>query len=120
MVGAAPASLDQPQEGVGDADVLLSGILLSFCASHLFVGHGNESVFGQLPQYVEVRPHVHLAAHKHHFGTGTELLRLPLPLCGKSMRSFITCLLGHTSSSEITSLQIPASPGMFFRGFFGQ
>lgn len=79
------------------------------------MGHGNESVFGQLPHHVEVRPHVHLAAHQHHFGTGTELLRLPLPLCGKSMRSFITCLLEHTSSSEITSLQISASPSMVSR-----
>lgn len=74
----------------GDADGLFSRILLSFGASHLFVGHGDESVFGQLPHYVEVRPHVHLAAHQHHFGTGTELLRLALPLCRKRRRSFRT------------------------------
>lgn len=117
MVRADPASLDRPKEG---ADVLFSRILLRVCASHLFVGHRNDSVFGQLPHHVEVRPQVHLAAHQDHFGTGTELLRLPLPLCEKSMRSFITCLLEHTSSSEITSLQIPVSPGMVFFFFVSQ
>lgn len=47
---------------------------------HLFVGDGDESVLGELPHHVQVRPHVQLAADQHHFGTGTELLRLTLPL----------------------------------------
>lgn len=50
------------------------------CPAHLFVGARNESVFGKLSHDVEVRPQVQLAADQHHFGTGTELLRLPLPL----------------------------------------
>ena len=45
------------------------------------MGDRNESVFGKLSHDVEVRPHVQLAPDQHHFGTGTEFLRLPLPLC---------------------------------------
>lgn len=58
---------------------------------HLFMGDGNESVFGELSHDVEIRPHVQLAADQHHFGIGTELLRLPLPLCIKSTRTLICC-----------------------------
>lgn len=50
------------------------------CPAHLFMGDRNESVFGQFSHDVEVRPHVQLAANQHHFGTGTELLCLTLPL----------------------------------------
>lgn len=53
----------------------------TYCTPHLFVGDRNESVFGELSQDVEVRPHVQLAADQHHFGIRTELLRLTLPLC---------------------------------------
>lgn len=48
--------------------------------SHLLVGDGDEALLGELPQGADVRPHVQLAAHQHHFGVGTELLRLALPL----------------------------------------
>lgn len=54
---------------------------------HLFMGDRNESVFGELPHDVEICPHVQLAADQHHFGIGTELLRLPLPLCIRSTRT---------------------------------
>lgn len=50
------------------------------CTPHLFVGDGDESVFGKLSHDIEVCPHVQLAANQHHFGVWTELLRLPLPL----------------------------------------
>lgn len=50
------------------------------CSAHLFVGDGEESVLGQLPHHVQVRPHVQLAADQHHLGVGTELLGLTLPL----------------------------------------
>lgn len=51
-----------------------------FSAAHLLVGDGDEPLLGQFPQGAHVRPHVQLAAHKHHFGVGAELLRLALPL----------------------------------------
>lgn len=51
------------------------------------MGDGDESVLGELPHHVQVRPHVQLAADQHHFGTGTELLRLTLPLWITRMRT---------------------------------
>lgn len=54
--------------------------MLRFLAAHLLVGDGDEALLGELPQGVDVRPHVQLAAHQDHFGVGAELLRLPLPL----------------------------------------
>lgn len=57
-----------------------SGCLLNTCASHLLVGNRNKTLFGEFPQGVYVRSHVQLAAHQHHFGVGTELLSLALPL----------------------------------------
>lgn len=42
--------------------------------------HGDEALLGELPQRVEVCPHVQLAAHQHDLRVGAELLRLPLPL----------------------------------------
>lgn len=44
------------------------------------MGNGDETLFGEFPQGVYVRPHVQLTAHQHHFGVGTELLSLSLPL----------------------------------------
>lgn len=64
-------------------------IILSHCfllaypssaGSHLLVGDGDETLFGEFPQRVDICPHVQLTAHQHHFGVGTKLLRLPLPL----------------------------------------
>lgn len=63
------------------------------------MGDGKESVLGELSHDVEVRPHVQLAADQHHFGIGTELLRLTLPLCIKSMRTLICCHSRRHSSS---------------------
>lgn len=57
--------------------------LLSYpspACSHLLVGDRDEALLGQLPQGVDICPHVQLTAHQHHFGVGTKLLRLPLPL----------------------------------------
>lgn len=44
------------------------------------MGNGDETLLGEFPQGVYVRPHVQLTAHQHHFGVGTELLSLSLPL----------------------------------------
>lgn len=44
------------------------------------MGDGDETLFGEFPQRVDICPHVQLTAHQHHFGVGTKLLRLPLPL----------------------------------------
>ena len=52
----------------------------SSACSHLLVGDGDEALLGELPQGADVCPHVQLAAHQHHFGVGTKLLRLSLPL----------------------------------------
>lgn len=49
-------------------------------SSHLLVGDRDEALLGELPQGADVCPHVQLAAHQHHFGVGTKLLRLSLPL----------------------------------------
>lgn len=48
--------------------------------THLLVRDGDEALLGKLPQRVQVRPHVQLAAHQHDLGVGAELLGLPLPL----------------------------------------
>lgn len=48
--------------------------------SHLFVGDRDEPLLGQFPQRADVCPHVQLASHQDHFGVGTKLLRLTLPL----------------------------------------
>ena len=48
--------------------------------SHLLVGDRDEALFGEFPQGADVCPHVQLTAHQHHFGIGTKLLRLSLPL----------------------------------------
>lgn len=40
----------------------------------------DEALLGELPQRVQVRPHVQLAAHQHDLRVGAELLSLPLPL----------------------------------------
>lgn len=48
--------------------------------THLLVRDGDEALLGKLPQRVQVRPHVQLAAHQHDLGVGAELLSLPLPL----------------------------------------
>lgn len=53
---------------------------LSSSCSHLLVGDGDEALLGEFPQGVDICPHVQLTANQHHFGIGTELLRLPLPL----------------------------------------
>lgn len=42
--------------------------------------HGDEALLGELPEGVEVCPHVQLAAHQHDLRVGAELLRFPLPL----------------------------------------
>lgn len=47
---------------------------------HLFVCDRDESVSRKFSHDVEVRPQVQLAAHQHHLGIGTELLRFSLPL----------------------------------------
>lgn len=67
----------------------LSKGLLRVRAPHLFVGHWDQPVLSQLPHHAEVRPHVQLAAHQHHFGAGTELLRLPLPLWRSKARGLL-------------------------------
>lgn len=88
VVHAAPDSLNESKKRAWGIVVPLSRSLLRFGASHLFVGHWDKSVFGKLPHYTEVRPHVQLAAHQHHFGTRTELLRLPLPLHKKQQNFY--------------------------------
>lgn len=80
----------------------LSKGLLRVRAPHLFVGHWDQPVLGQLPHHAEVRPHVQLATHQHHFGAGTELLRLPLPLEEQSTRTSITDVLSHKAVCSIT------------------
>lgn len=55
------------------------------------MGDGDESVLGQLPHDVQVRPHVQLAADQHHLGVGTELLGLTLPL--RVTRTGTPCLI---------------------------
>lgn len=78
----------------GDIVVPLSKGLLRVRAPHLFVGHRDQPVLGQLPHHAEVRPHVQLAAHQHHFGARTELLRLPLPLWRSKHEHFYNrCLI---------------------------
>ena len=62
------------------ARVASHSVMLRVMGSHLFVGYRDESEFGQLSQDAQVGPHVQLAAHQHHLGTGAELLGLPLPL----------------------------------------
>lgn len=55
---------------------------------HLLMCDRNESVFGKLSHDVEVRPHVQLAADKHHFGIGAELLCFTLPLCIRETNTY--------------------------------
>lgn len=52
----------------------------SRAGSHLLVGDRDESLLGKFPQGVDVCPHVQFTANQHHFGIGTKLLRLSLPL----------------------------------------
>ena len=65
---------------ITEARVASHSVTLRVMGAHLFVGYRDESEFGQLSQDAQVGPHVQLAAHQHHLGTGAELLGLPLPL----------------------------------------
>uniref|UniRef100_A0A3B3CT88 Vesicle amine transport 1 n=1 Tax=Oryzias melastigma TaxID=30732 RepID=A0A3B3CT88_ORYME len=48
--------------------------------SHLLMSDGDQALLGELPQDVDVCPHVQFTAYHHHFGLWTELLGLSLPL----------------------------------------
>lgn len=67
------------------------------------MGDGDEPLLGQFPQGVDVRPHVQLAADQHHFGVGTELLCLPLPLRGDIDHTDNSVIVPNTSLEEINA-----------------
>lgn len=67
--------------------------------THLLVCHRDEALLGELPQSVEVCPHVQLAADQHNLRVGAELLRFPLPLQRK--REALVCMAFPNRVSQL-------------------
>lgn len=59
----------------------------------------DEALLGELPEGVEVCPHVQLAADQHNLRIGAELLCLPLPLQRKG-----EALVGVAFPSRVSQL----------------
>lgn len=72
------------------------------------MGNGDEPLFGEFPQGVYVGPHVQLTAHQHHFGVGTELLSLSLPLWkhGNSVVSLIQQMMTVRMCFNVASARL--------------
>lgn len=74
---------------------------------YLLMSDRDEALLGEFPQRVDVCPHVQLAAHQHHFGVGTKLLRLTLPLWTQTTTLWVAFFLSffflHSHSPQTLS-----------------